>query len=155
MQLRYRKRFTARTEVPSLRTMITLTNTAPSPADFNALRVACGWAAIEAPIAVRALAASTLHVTAHRDRTLIAMGRVVGDGAMYFYLQDIVVAHAHRGAGLGRAIVDRLLTDLKPLAQPGSTIGLMAAHGLAPLYEAAGFTARPTDTLGPGMTLFP
>lgn len=136
--------------------MIPLTNAAPSTTDFVALRVTCGWSTIDSATATRALAASILHVTAYdEDGTLLAMGRVVGDGAMYFYLQDIVVAPAHRGCGLGRAIVDRLMADIAPLAQPGSTIGLMAAHGVDSLYEAAGFTSRPTDALGPGMTLFP
>ena len=135
--------------------MPTLSNAPPSPATFNVLRIACGWSEIAPERAIRALEASILHVTAQEDGEIIAMGRVVGDGEMYFYLQDIVVAPAHRGRGLGRAIVARLLQDLTPLAQPGSTIGLMAAHGVEPLYEAAGFTRRPTDTLGAGMTLFP
>lgn len=135
--------------------MTQLTNTPPTAAEFIALRTACGWAAIPHSAAKSALAASTLHVTAREDSQLIAMGRVVGDGQMYFYLQDIVVAPSHRGKGLGRAIVDRLLGDIAPLAGPGSTIGLMAAKGVEDLYTNAGFTTRPTDTLGPGMTLFP
>ncbi|WP_461428621.1 GNAT family N-acetyltransferase [Gymnodinialimonas sp.] len=135
--------------------MHSLSNTPPSPAQFNALRTACGWAYIAPERAARALAASTLHVTAHDGSEVVAMGRVVGDGVMYFHLQDIVVAPSHRGQGLGRAIVDRLLADLAPLAKPGSTIGLMAAHGVEPLYAGAGFTERPTATLGAGMTLFP
>lgn len=135
--------------------MPTLSNTPPAPSQFNALRAACGWAEIAPVRAAKALAASTLHVTAHDGDHLVAMGRVVGDGVMYFHLQDVVVAPSHRGQGLGRAVVDRLLADLVPLAGPGSTIGLMAAHGVEPLYASAGFTARPTATLGAGMTLFP
>lgn len=73
---------------------------------------------------------------------------------LYFYLQDIVVTPDHRGRGHGRMIVNRLLADIAPLAQPGATIGLMAAKDASPLYAAAGFTARPTETLGPGMTRF-
>lgn len=131
-----------------------LTNTHPSATEFNALRAASGWGAIAPDTAETALKASTLHVTAHENGALIAMGRVVGDRALYFYLQDIVVAPSHRGQGLGRAILDRLLADIAPLALPGATIGLMSAKGVDPLYVAAGFTTRPNDHLGPGMTKF-
>lgn len=135
--------------------MHALSNTAPTPAEFNALRTACGWTHIDPDRAARALAASILHVTAHHDGEAIAMGRVVGDGEMYFYLQDFVVAPAHRGQGLGRAILERIMADLAPLTTPGCTIGLMAANGVEGLYASAGFTARPAKGLGPGMTLFP
>ncbi len=133
--------------------MIALTNTAPDPADFIALRAAAGWGTIAPGTATAALAASTLHVTAHDNGgTLIAMGRVVGDGALYFYLQDIVVAPSHRGQGYGRAITTRLLADIAPLAKSRATIGLMSAKGVEDLYASAGFTPRPNDRLGPGMT---
>lgn len=125
---------------------------APEPAAFIALRAACGWGEIAPDVAAAALSDSTLHVTVHDDGTLIGMGRVVGDGALYFYLQDIIVAPSHRGQGLGRAIVDRLLEGIAPLARPGATIGLMAAKGVEPLYHSAGFTIRPNDRLGSGMT---
>jgi GNAT superfamily N-acetyltransferase len=135
--------------------LMPLSNKAPAPSDLTALRAACGWGDIPLPTATAALEASVLHVTAFEDTTLIAMGRVVGDGALYFYLQDIVVHPDHRGQGYGRAIVDRLLADLVPMAKPGATIGLMAAKGVEGLYGDAGFTARPIQTLGAGMTLFP
>lgn len=134
--------------------MIALTNTAPTAQDFNALRAAAGWGTIALDTATAALAASTFHVTAHDNGTLIAMGRVVGDGALYFYLQDIVVAPSHRGQGYGRAVVSRLLADIAPLAKPGTTIGLMSAKGVEDLYASAGFTPRPNERLGPGMTKF-
>lgn len=135
--------------------MAILSNTPPTASEFNALRCSCGWSEIDPTRATRALNNSILHVTLREEGKTIAMGRVVGDGVMYFYLQDIVVAPDHRGKGHGRTIVDRIMTDLAPLLRPGCTVGLMAAHGVEPLYEAAGFTARPNDTLGAGMTIFP
>lgn len=132
--------------------MIRLTNSPPTADAFLALRNACGWGTLTLDTATRALAASILHVTAHENGQLVAMGRVVGDGVLYVYLQDIIVAPSHRGQGLGRAMVDRLLADLSPLVTAGTTIGLMSAKGVEGLYAEFGFTPRPTGTLGPGMT---
>ncbi len=134
--------------------MIRLTNLAPDPHAFVALRAACGWGTIPVETARRALATSTAMVTGHHGDTLVAVGRVVGDGALYFYLQDIIVAPEFRRQGIGRTIVDRLLFEIAPLAAPGATIGLMAAKGAEDLYISAGFTPRPTNQLGPGMTRF-
>lgn len=133
--------------------MIQLTNSAPSAPEFNALRASCGWGTIATDTAALALATSIIVVTAYDNGKLIATGRVVGDGALYFYLQDIIVARSYRGKGYGRAIVNRLLADIAPLAKSGATIGLMSAKGVEPLYLAAGFTARPTERYGAGMTM--
>lgn len=52
------------------------------------------------------------------------MGRVVGDGAFFFYVQDVAVHPQHRrrglglglGLGLGKAIMQRLRDQVTALA---------------------------------------
>ena len=39
-------------------------------------------------------------------------------------------------------------------AHHNAVVGLMAATGKEPFYEKYGFTRRPTNTLGAGMTIF-
>ena len=74
---------------------------------------------------------------------MVGMGRLVGDGAMYWYLQDIIVQPEYQGQGIGRMIVNRLLEYIKENAMPGTKIeiGLTAVKGKEPFYEKFGFSS--------------
>ena len=72
----------------------------------------------------------------------IGMGRVVGDGAIFFYLQDIAVVPEHQGCGVGARIVDRLIAYLSSAAPERAFVGLFAAAGKQPFYERYGFRAH-------------
>jgi ribosomal protein S18 acetylase RimI-like enzyme len=87
----------------------------------------------------------------YRDQELVGYGRIVGDGSVYFYIQDIIVLPEHRGQGLGHGIMSRVMAYLAEHAYPDSFIGLMAAQGAAGFYERYGFAERPPDR--PGMFL--
>jgi len=50
--------------------------------------------------------------------------------------------------------MDKLMQYIKDHAQNNSVIGLMAAKEVEPFYEHYGFTRRPNERLGCGMTLF-
>lgn len=82
------------------------------------------------------------------------MGRVVGDGALYFYLQDIIVKPNYQGQEIGRHIVARLTDNAVARAEVGATIGLMFAKGKENFYKHFGFQERPDVQLGAGMTRF-
>jgi GNAT superfamily N-acetyltransferase len=133
---------------------IELSTVPPTAEEFVELRAACGWGAVEPTIAERALAAGLLGVVARDGIRLAGFGRVVGDGVLYFYLQDVIVRPEFRGQGVGRLIVEALLDEVLRKAPVGATIGLMAAEGKEAFYEKFGFTRRPTDRLGAGMTRF-
>ena len=133
---------------------IELSTVPPTAEEFLELRAACGWGAVEPAIAERALAAGLLGVVARDGIRLAGFGRVVGDGVLYFYLQDVIVRPEFRGQGVGRLIVEALLDEVLRQAPVGATIGLMAAEGKEGFYEKFGFTRRPTDRLGAGMTRF-
>lgn len=84
---------------------------------------------------------------------LVGMGRIVGDGAIYWYLQDIAVIPEYQGKGVGRIIVKKLMDYIynNSLTDTKTTIGLMAAKGKEKFYEKFGFVVRPNDFQGPGM----
>ena len=68
-----------------------------------------GWGqSLNFDAAEDALQNSIFAVTA-RSTTgeVIAMGRIVGDGAIYFYIQDLVVSPDVQGQGIGTAIMAR------------------------------------------------
>lgn len=73
------------------------------------------------------------------EETVVAMGRTVGDGAFFFYLQDIAVHPDHQGKGLGRQVTRRLLEQVKDLAGGDAFVGLFATEQAAALYRREGF----------------
>ncbi|MFV8819541.1 GNAT family N-acetyltransferase [Haliea sp. E17] len=117
--------------------------------EYQGLRSAVGWHNHDRDSAEAGLQATIFFVCALVDGEVIGMGRVVGDGHIYFYVQDIVVLPEYRGRGVGRDIMDKLNQLILARATPGAFIGLMAAEGVAPLYEKFGFRSRPANR--PGM----
>lgn len=77
-------------------------------------------------------------VIQHGDAT-IGMGRVVGDGMIYFYIQDIAVMTEHQGHGIGNRIMGAITEYLKEHAPEKSFVGLFAAQGKEPFYNKYGF----------------
>jgi GNAT superfamily N-acetyltransferase len=76
------------------------------------------------------------------DGEAVGCARVVGDGGLYFYLQDVVVLPEHRGHGQGARLMDALMAYLERTAREGAFVGLMAAVGAEPFYERYGFRRR-------------
>ena len=70
--------------------------------DFVRLRIETGFAEVPLEHARRALENGLLNVSAYYQGELIGIGRLVGDGAMYWYLQEIVVLPEYQRQGIGR-----------------------------------------------------
>ena len=94
----------------------------------------------------KALKNGLFNVSAVCDGKVVGMGRLVGDGAMYWYLQEIIVLPEYQGKGIGKSIVNRLIEHIKSEAVPGTKIeiGLTAVKGKEPFYEKFGFSVCPT-----------
>ncbi len=125
----------------------------PSIEEFVSFRADCGWGTIETATASKALNGSLFVRSIYADGTLVGFGRVVGDGALNFYIQDLIVKEEFRSKGLGTEIMTSLMDGIVALAQPGATIGLMAAYGKEHFYETFGFVKRPNNLYGAGMTV--
>ena len=80
------------------------------------------------------------------DDQVVGMGRIVGDGAIFYYLQDVVVLPEHQGQGLGTWIVDRLVALVQANAPEKAFLGVFAAPGTLPFYQKFGFDVRPALT---------
>lgn len=133
--------------------MITYTKIPPSPAIFAQFREKCGWGTVSDDSAKIAILNSLVFITAYRGDKLVGFGRVIGDGALNYYIQDLIVEENARGLGIGRAIMKELLAEIIGRACGGATIGLMAAVGKEAFYEQLGFVSRPNTQYGAGMTL--
>jgi GNAT superfamily N-acetyltransferase len=125
----------------------TLLDRVPTPGEHRRLAEAVGWAhAFEWETMPVSLRASLAGVVALEGGQAIGMGRLVGDGVKYFYVQDLAVLPAHQGHGIGTALLHRLLDHAARTAPATAFVGLFAADGAVPLYQREGFT--PGDMTG-------
>ena len=124
---------------------ITLVDNILRAEDFVRLRVETGFARIPLEHARRALQNGLLNVSALYGGELVGMGRLVGDGAMYWYLQEIIVLPEFQRKGIGTLIVNHLVDYAKANSATGTftTIGGVSAKGKEPFYEKMGFEIIP------------
>ncbi len=123
----------------------------PSVEEYQDLRREAGWPEVADEAVRRGFEGGLYGLVVLKGGRVIGCGRVVGDGGMYFYLQDIIVRPEYQGQGVGRAIMDRLMDFIAGQAGRGSQIGLLAAAGKAGFYERWGFSVRTPER--PGMDL--
>jgi GNAT superfamily N-acetyltransferase len=104
-----------------------------------ALYAAVGWSAYtEAPeILERALGGSSSVVTARREGRLLGLARVVSDGAVIAYLQDVLVRPEAQGEGIGRRLVEEAFAPFAAVRQ--QVLLTDAEPGQRAFYESLGF----------------
>ena len=127
---------------------------APAVGDFMQLRALMNWGAITEQQAAVSIERSLDFAVIYDDEQLVAMGRVIGDGALFFYLQDVVVHPDYQHKGLGAAVMQSLEQYLKREAKAGATVALLAAEGREGFYEQFGYQQRTGQPLGLGMCKF-
>ena len=121
----------------------------PDPDDFLHFRALVGWGVIDRETAVRSLKNTLYSVCVYDGKQLIGFGRIVGDAAMYYYIQDVIVLEEYRAKGVGRKIMLSLLEYIDQVASRNAFVGLMAARGASGFYERLGFNKRLAEA--PGM----
>ncbi len=124
------------------------------PEDHDALRVAVGWSSYQKTQIEEGLKNSLFTVVGYAEGKAVAMGRVIGDGTLAFYIQDVIVLPEFQGKGIGTAIMKRIMEYIDSRSVNNSSIGLMAAIGKDSFYEGFGFVRRPNDKMGSGMSLW-
>ena len=81
------------------------------------------------------LDASQRGVVALSGDDVVGMGRLVGDGSHYFYVQDVIVHPDHTDAGLATLLVERLLEWVGRVAPATAFVGLFASPEAVGVYE--------------------
>ena len=87
------------------------TSDTPTLTELVALYTAVGWSTYATrPVMLdRAIAGSSLVVTARRDGILVGLARAVSDDATICYLQDVLVAPDAQRRGIGRLLITHVL----------------------------------------------
>ena len=110
-----------------------------------------GWGDITVEQAQHVLDNSLRGVTAYDGSNAIGMARLIGDGVLNAYIQDVVIAPDYQGQGVGKAVIMNLISDMKNSLPPSCTIGLLAAVGQEGFYSSFSFITRPDRDYGAGM----
>ncbi|MCM3224196.1 GNAT family N-acetyltransferase [Terribacillus saccharophilus] len=117
-----------------------LLNALPTLNEYIYLCSSVGWENfLNFDVAETSIRNSVFSVIVKENHNIIGMGRVVGDGAVYFYIQDIVVHPEHQGKGIGENIMSALMTYLQENAPDKAFIGLFASKGKEAFYERYDF----------------
>lgn len=134
---------------------IEISHVAPSASQFIQLRETIGWNNLDSLDEIeQSIQSSLFWITIVRGKELVACGRVIGDGYMYFYLQDIIVHPKCQGLGFGQMVMNGIEQWLLTKAKKGATIGLLAAKGKEDFYARFEYLKRDGSALGLGMCKF-
>ena len=118
----------------------------PTLEEHRSLALAVGWSdAFDWSSMQRSLDRSVAGAVVTDAGETVGMGRLVGDGVKYFYVQDMAVAPSHQQRGVGRMVLDALIEHVARVAPDHAFVGLFATGAGEGLYRAHGFDV-------PGMT---
>ena len=131
-----------------------ITERLPSAEEYNDLRRSVGWGTYDQELITRALPQSLYSVCADVNGRFVGMARIVGDGGLVFYIQDVAVHPDFQRQGIGKRMMDKIMEYIRAHASHNTIVALMSAYGKERFYEQYGFVRRPTDRLGCGMTIF-
>lgn len=122
--------------------------------EYNDLRASVDFITIRPKRAQIALNNSLYTLVAMDGNTPIGMARVVGDGGYVYFICDVIVRPSYQSLGLGRRIIETVLTWLESQVDENETImvNLMSAMNKEPFYEKLGFHKRPFGNHGSGMS---
>ncbi len=128
---------------------LTLALEPPSVDEFLSLRVRAGLTPRSREGAEIGLAGSWAAATV-RDAAgeALGMGRVVGDGGCAFQLVDMAVLPDHQRRGIGTAILEALLPELRERAPARADVSLLADPPGRGLYRRYGFIEAAPGEVG-------
>ncbi len=118
--------------------------------EYQALRGTTDWFTVDDEVVEKSLKNDLFTVCVFDRKTLVGMGRIVGDGAIYFYIQDVIVIPSYQGKGIGVLIMNEIEEYIEENAFNNSFIGLMAADGVKKFYHKFGYLERAETR--PGMS---
>ena len=88
-----------------------------------------------------AMAHTLFRVSVFDGDRIIAMGRMIGDMGLDYYIKDVVVRPEYQGQGIGRLLIDELLRYVRDHGVKGTGVfvELCAMPDKMPFYQKLGF----------------
>lgn len=105
--------------------------------------------------AERSISHQLFSITALKDGQIVGIARLLGDAAIYWYINDVWVLPEYQGKGIGSHMVKRIIQYVKEASVSGTSVSLclMSAKGKEGFYEKLGFFKRPCEWEGAGMEM--
>lgn len=133
--------------------MIKIIEHIPTAEEYNKVSLNVGWGVRPDEIVTLALQNTLISVCAYDDGELVGYGRIIGDGATFLYVQDVMVKKEYQSQKIGTGIIKKLLECMEKYwkINPSIRLYLGAALGKEDFYKPFGFVVREEVGLGPGM----
>lgn len=122
--------------------------------DFIRLFASVGWGKLPEDLVNTALANSYATFSVESNGIVIAMARLLGDGAMSFFLKDLAVEPEYQGNGIGRVLLTHIEEYIQSQLKPGweGYLQLVSAKGREKFYQKLGYAIHPHEHSGAGMS---
>ena len=122
--------------------------------DFIRLFESAGWGKVPQDMVETSLANSYATFSVKSGDKVIAMARLLGDGALSFFLKDLVVEPECQGSGIGRVLLTHVEEYIRAQLKPGwqGYLQLMSAKEKEPFYQKLGYVAHPHEHSGAWMS---
>ena len=117
----------------------------PSVAEYVALIESVGFRRRDPKAIAIALDNSIYAVCAVADGGVVGCGRVIGDGALHYYLTDVIVRPEWQRHGIGTGIVASLTSFVEAVPYRNTVVGILALSGLTRFYGRHGYKAQGPD----------
>ena len=119
---------------------------------FLELYTSVGWEPPCKEQIERALRNTIATFVAYEADTPVGMVRLIGDGAMSFYIKDFAVIPEYQSKGVGKFLIENIEKYIKEsVGDWAVSLELISTIEARKFYEKMGFEARPCDWDGPGM----
>ena len=121
--------------------------------EFNFLYDNVGWGCYDNEVSEVALDNTLYSVSVYENDEIIGYGRLIGDGACFIYIHDIMVRVDYQGKKIGTLIMNKLMDKVKSYKKfnPYVRVYLGASKNREGFYEKFGFISRRDADLGEGM----
>ncbi len=126
----------------------------PLVEEYNSVRAAAGLGERDPGAAALGLTNTLFGVCVESSERVVGIGRIIGDGGLFFQIVDVAVVPERQGEGLGTLVMEALVSWLEGNASIGAYVQLVAAEGTTGFYERHGFRIRTPEASGMSFMTF-